>query len=81
MLCCNFSPESKTFGSELSSIIQVGSPTKARAGLLKVRLPLNWEATVGFTKWGIVIFSDLVSKGRLARLDLQDQICKVGLTS
>ena len=48
---------------------QVGSPTKARAGFLKIGLPLNWEAAVGFTKWGTVIFSDLVSKGRLARLE------------
>ena len=48
---------------------QVGSPTKARAGFLKIGLPLNWKASVGFTKWGTVIFSDLVSKGRLARLE------------
>ena len=34
---------------------------------MKIGLPLNWEAAVGFTKWGTVIFSDLVSKGRLAR--------------
>ena len=46
---------------------QVGSPTKARAGFLKIGLPLNWKAAVGFTKWGTVIFSDLVSKSRLAR--------------
>ena len=48
---------------------QVGSPTKARAGPVKIGLPLNWEAAVGFAKWGIVIFSDQVSKDRLARLD------------
>ena len=48
---------------------QVGSPTKARAGFLKIGMPLNWEAAVGLSKWGIVIFSDLVSKGRLARLE------------
>ena len=60
---------------------QVGSPTKARAGFLKIGLPLNWVAAVGFTKWGTVIFSDLVSKGRLARLDWQDQIGKVRLPS
>ena len=47
---------------------QVGSPTKARAGFLKIGLPLNWEAAVGFAKLGIVIFLDLVSKGRLPRL-------------
>ena len=53
---------------------QVGSPTKARAGFLKIGLPLNWEAAVGFTKWGTVIFSDLVSKG------WQGQVGKVELS-
>ena len=59
---------------------QVGSPTKARAGFLKIGLPLNWEAAVGFTKWGTVIFSDLVSKGRLARPGWQGQVDKARLT-
>ena len=36
---------------------------------MKIGLPLNWEAAVGFAKWGIVVFFDLVSKDRLARLD------------
>ena len=52
---------------------QVGSPTKARARFLKIGLSLNWEAAVGFTKWRTVIFSDLVSKGRLAKPDWQGQ--------
>ena len=61
--------KSKVFCICLFKEKQVGSPTKARAGFLKIGLPLNWEAAVGFTKWGTVIFSDLVNKGRLARLD------------
>ena len=47
---------------------------------MKIGLPLNWEAAVGFTKWGTVIFSDLVSKGRLARPGWQGQVGKVGLS-
>ena len=31
---------------------------------------------MGFTKWGIVIFSDLVSKARLARLGWQGRVIK-----
>ena len=58
---------------------QVGSPAKARARFLEIGLPLNWEAAVGFTKWGTVILSDLVCKGRLARLVWQDQIGKARL--
>ena len=30
---------------------------------MKIGLPLNWEAAVGFTKWGTVIF---FGKARLA---------------
>ena len=26
---------------------------------MKIGLPLKWDATVGFAKWGIVIFLDL----------------------
>ena len=68
---------------------QVGSPTKARAGFLKIGLPLNWEAAVGFTKWGIVIFSDMVAKAgwqgwidksRSTRSDWQGRVGKLGLT-
>ena len=58
---------STTHKRDTSKWKQVGSPTKARARFLKIGLPLNWKASVGFTKWGTVIFSDLVSKGRLAR--------------
>ncbi len=43
---------------------------------MKIGLPLNWKASVGFTKWGTVIFSDLVSKGRLARPGWQGRIIK-----
>ena len=46
---------------------------------MKIGLPLNWEAAVGFTKWGTVIFSDLVSKGRLARPGWQGQVGKARL--
>ena len=46
---------------------------------MKIGLPLKWEAAVGFTKWGTVIFSDLVSKGRLARPGWQDQVGKARL--
>ena len=34
---------------------------------------------MGFTKWGTVIFSDLVSKGRLARPGWQGQVGKARL--
>ena len=36
---------------------------------------------MGFAKWGIVIFLDLVSKGRLARLDWQERVAKARLAS
>ena len=44
---------------------------------MKIGLPLNREAAVGFAKWGIVIFSDPVSKGRLARSDWQGRVGKL----
>ena len=46
---------------------------------MKIGLPQNWEAAVGFTKWGTVMFSDLVSKGRLARPDWEGQVGKARL--
>ena len=64
---------------------QVGSPTKARAGFLKIGLPLNWKASVGFTKWGTVYsliwlakagWQGWNNKARLARPGWQGQVGK-----
>ena len=33
---------------------QVGFPTKARVGFLKIGLPINWAAALGLAKWGIM---------------------------
>ena len=39
---------------------------------MKIGLPLNREAAVGFTKWETVIFSYLVSKARLKSSNRKD---------